>query len=287
MNVSVCVCTDRRPRSLQRLLDALVWIRADRVAGALEVVVLDADPAGSAREACAETAPRLPWPLRYVHAPRAGASPRAGAAAAVRADADWIAFLDDDEEPTPRWLDELLRVQADYAADVVAGPVVPRFEARVPAWVIGGRLFELPRHRTGTRLPCADAGNVLVRADVLRQSADPEAVLGGASGVVWADEALAYEWVPPSRVSLRWLLRRAFRWGNAWAVCERHLDSSRRVNTVRLARAAGRIARGTLLLAASAVRGRDAAVQALRGICFAAGSLAGLAGFRIGEPFLG
>src|SRR5688500_7263514 len=54
MNVSVCVCTDRRPRSLQRLLDALVWLRADRVTGSLEVVVLDADPAGSAREACAE-----------------------------------------------------------------------------------------------------------------------------------------------------------------------------------------------------------------------------------------
>jgi glycosyltransferase involved in cell wall biosynthesis len=282
MNVSVCVCTDRRPRSLQRLLDALVWLRADRVAGSLEVVVLDRDPDASAREACAETAPRLPWTLRYVHEPR---GERAAAVAAARADADWIAFLDDDEEPTPRWLDELLRVQADYAADVVAGPVVPRFEARVPAWVLGGRLFELPRHRTGTRLPHADTGNVLVRAALLRDSAGPAAV--AAREIVWADEALAYEWVPPSRVTLGWLLRRAFRWGNSRAVCERHLEPGLGVRAVRLARAAGRIARGTLLLAASAVRGRDAAVQALRGICFAAGSLAGVAGFRIGQPYLG
>lgn len=287
MKVSVCIRTDRRPRSLQRLLDALVWLRADRAAAGLEVVVIDADPAGSAREACAETAPRLPWPLRYVHGPGASA---AAAAGAVRADAEWIAFLDDDQEPTPRWLDELLRVQAAYGADVVAGPVVPRFEGRVPAWVLGGRLFELPRHGTGTRLPYADGGNVLVRAAVLRgrdRGTSAGAVPAGAQGIVWADEALAYEWIPPSRVTLPWMLRRAFRWGNAWAIRERHAEAGIRAGVVRLGRAAGRIARSTLLLAASAVRGRRAAVLALRGICFGAGSLAGLAGFRVGEPFLG
>ena len=42
-------------------------------------------------------------------------------------DADYIAFLDDDEEADPSWLNELVNTLGAYSADIVTGPVLSRF----------------------------------------------------------------------------------------------------------------------------------------------------------------
>jgi succinoglycan biosynthesis protein ExoM len=298
MKVSLCVCTYRRPVGLRRLLDAVARARMERVER-LEIVIVDNDPDGSAR-ATVDAIETMPFILRYVHEPRRGISfARNRAVAEAAPDSDWIAFLDDDEEPEPGWLDELLRVQAAHGADVVAGPVPPRFEVAAPRWVLRGRFHEPPRHATGTVLPYADTGNVLVRASLFRDFPAPFApslaLAGGEDThfflrvaraghrIVWADEAVAWEWVPPSRVRLPWLLRRAFRRGNTWALLERELDPGLRIRARRIVRGAGRIARGAVLLPIGMMRGRHAVVDALRGICFGAGSLAGVAGYRYDE----
>jgi succinoglycan biosynthesis protein ExoM len=298
MNVALCVCTYRRPAGLRRLLDAVGRLRTERV-GALEIVVVDNDPDGSARATCEQMADGMPFILRYVHEARRGISFARNRAVAEAAQAEWIAFLDDDEEPESEWLDELLRVQVQYAADVVAGPVPPKYEAPAPRWVLRGRFHEAPRYPTGTPLPYADTGNVLVRASLFREFPAPFApslalaggedthfflrVAGAGHRIVWADEAVAWEWVPPSRVRLPWLLRRAFRRGNTWALLERELSPSPRVLALRILRGGGRIVRGAVLLPISAFRGWHAVVETLRGMCFGAGSLAGVAGYRYDE----
>lgn len=298
MMVSLCICTYRRPAGLRRLLHAVARARTERVER-LEIVVVDNDPDGSAR-ATIDSIDGMPFPMRCVPEPRRGISfARNRAVAEAGPASDWIAFLDDDEEPEPGWLDELLRVQALHAADVVAGPVPPRFEADPPRWVLRGRFHEPPRHATGTLLPYADTGNVLVRAALFRDFPAPFApslaLAGGEDThfflrvaraghrIVWADDAVAWEWVPPSRVRLPWLLRRSFRRGNTWALLERDLDPGLRVRLRRILRGGGRIARGAVLLPVGIVRGRHAVVDALRGICFGAGSLAGVAGYRYDE----
>lgn len=298
MKVSLCVCTYRRPVGLRRLLDAVARIRTERVER-LEVVIVDNDPDGSARTTI-DGLGGMPFVLRYVHEPRRGISfARNRAVAEADPTCGWIAFLDDDEEPEPGWLDELLRVQAEHGADVVAGPVPPKFEAAAPRWVLRGRFHEPPRHATGAVLPYADTGNVLVRASLFRAFPAPFApslaLAGGEDThlflrvaraghrIVWADQAVAWEWVPPSRVRLPWLLRRAFRRGNTWALLERDLDPGLRIRARRILRGGGRIARGAVLLPIGLMRGRHAMVDALRGICFGAGSLAGVAGYRYDE----
>lgn len=298
MKVSLCVCTYRRPAGLRRLLRAVARIHTDRVER-LEIVVVDNDPDGSAR-ATIDEFEGMPFVLRYVHEPRRGIS-FARNRAVVEADpgSTWIAFLDDDEEPEAGWLDELLRVQVMYAADVVAGPVPPRFEAAAPRWVLRGRFHEPERRPTGTPLPYADTGNVLVRASLFRDFPAPFAASLALAGgedthfflrvaraghtIVWADAAVAWEWIPPSRVRLGWLLRRAFRRGNTWALLERELEPGVRIRARRVLRGGGRIVRGALLLPIGVIRGRHAVVNALRGICFGAGSLAGVAGYRYDE----
>lgn len=297
MKVALCVCTYRRPAGLRRLLAAVAALRTDRV-GVLEVVVVDNDPDGSAR-AVVDSLGEMPFVVHYAHERHRGISHARNRAVAEAADADWVAFLDDDEEPEPEWLDELLRVQAAHAADVVAGPVPPKYEAPAPRWVLRGRFHEAPRRPTGSPLPYADTGNVLVRASLFRDFPAPFApslaLAGGEDThfflrvaraghrIVWADAAVAWEWVPPSRVRLPWLLRRAFRRGNTWALLERELDPSWRVLALRVARGGGRIVRGAVLLPLSLLRGRHAVVETLRGMCFGAGSLAGVAGYRYDE----
>ena len=300
--VAVCVPTFRRPQWLARLLEGLDALEFGRAAPPeLRVVVVDNDPEGSARESCAEWSGRLRWPLVYRHEPRRGLSHVRNTAiqAAREAGAEWIAFIDDDEVPEPRWLDELLRVQAEHDADVVSGPVPGRFEGAVPEWVRRGGFFDRARRPTGSRVEHSGTGNVLLRAslfDGVESPFDPRFGLAGgedthlflrlaAEGrrMVWADEAVAYETIPESRTRARWILQRGYREANTWALCEAELNPSPRTAAVRVAKALGRIGMGLCLLPLSPLRGRHAAVRALRHVWWGAGSLAGLAGVRYHE----
>jgi succinoglycan biosynthesis protein ExoM len=122
--VAVCIGTFRRPEGLRRLLQALDALRFERLPRPdLVIVVVDNDPAGSARAVCDSIAPTVRYTIRYEIEATPGISHvRNRAARLARDQADLVAYLDDDEVPEPRWLEELLVVQQAHAADVVAGP---------------------------------------------------------------------------------------------------------------------------------------------------------------------
>lgn len=299
--VAVCAATYLRPQGLTRLLEALDRLTFPRMGAAqVEVVIVDNDPGGSARAVCDALRPGLRWPLRYAWEEQRGISfARNRAVREAAPDADFIAFVDDDEIPEPTWLDEMLAVQREHAADLVAGPVVPEFEETVPDWIVRGRFFDLPRYATGERIEHAGTGNVLIRAALLREMAEPfdtrMALSGGEDTIfflrlaregrtmVWADEALIRETVPPSRARAGWILQRAYRVGNTWSLCERELRPSPKVSALRVAKGLARIAQGVVLLPLAAVRGWHVAVQAGRYISVGAGNLAGIAGVQYQE----
>ncbi len=300
MKVAVCVVTYLRPQGLERLLRALDGLRFDRGgAPELEVVVVDNDPEGSAAAVCREEAPGLRWPLRYEHEPRRGVSSARNRAVDAARGAGFIAFIDDDEVPEPTWLEELLRVQAAYDADVVSGPVVQRFEGEVPEWVERGRFFDVRRLPTGAVREDPGAGNVLIRTAVLAGMEAPFderfSLTGGEDThlflrlaragcrMVWADDALAYEWTPPARTRAGWILRRVYRTANTWSACERELRPEPRALALRVAKGVARIAYGLALLPVSPVFGRHMVVRSLWYVCFGAGNLTGLTGLRYQE----
>ena len=295
MKVDVCVVSYRRPRGLLRLLAGLQQLRLPEPAPDVRVVVVDNDAEGSARGPCAEAGGWLRFPLTYVLEKRRGIPQARNAALALALErAEWVAFLDDDEVPDPGWLAELLRVQAESGADAVTGPCLPIFEAPPPAWVERGGLFERPRFATGTRLPTAATNNVLVSSAVLSSLDalfDERMALSGGSDdelfgrlarrggvIVWADEARVREWVPPSRVSFSWLMRRQFRVGTATTLAERRLGGRPPPVAWHVAQALWCVARGAGLALASLPRGRGPAVAELRLAAFGVGRLAGLFG---------
>jgi hypothetical protein len=210
-----------------------------------------------------------------------------------------VAFLDDDETVSPGWLDELLAVYRQYHADVVAGPVVPCYEPGVAQWVLEGKFFERPRHSTGDLVNYAITANCLISVRLLADSAEPFhpafAIGGGgdthffrqahAKGarIVWSDGAIAYERVPASRATVRWLLARAYRGGTSFALSERLLHQTRMWMVLRMCTGALRGLQGVGLLLPSLFLGKAGVVRALRTACAGAGLLTGTLGMSYRE----
>lgn len=303
--VSVCICTFRRPALLDALLGALA---AQQEAGsAVEFVVVDNDPAGSAGAVLGTWAQRLP--LRALHLPRPNIAAARNAAVATARGA-WVAFIDDDEEPDPGWLAALRRCQQAHAADAVFGPVVPRYVHGTPAWLVRGGFFERPRHLTGTLIGTGEArtGNVLLRRADLQAVAAAAGMAGpfdeafGRTGAedtvlfhalhargarfVWCDEARVQEEVPAARANAAWLLRRSFRLGQTYVLSE----LVRRRGAARLGRGAWLGARALVQAGVAALLAlgwlplsRIRAMRWLRALTAQAGKLSALLGHRYHE----
>jgi len=300
MRVAICVITYKRPQGLARLLDGLDGLSFDDQRPDIEVVVVDNDPEGSTREFCEQRRSSCRWELRYYVEPRRGIPfARNTAINQASSNADFIAFIDDDEQPEPDWLNELLKVQRQHGADVVAGPVVSRFDGDVAPWIEKGRFFDRRRYPTGQVLDRAYTGNVLFRTEIrstLPTLFDERMALTGGSDthfflrvaragykIVWADDAVVTDWLPATRVHARWILQRAFRMGTSkvlidmdlrpWLVAWPHLGAI----------AVYRIVTGALLTLPGLLIGKHFLIRQVRYVCYGAGLLAGLVGVRYKE----
>lgn len=225
MKLAVLTPTMRRPAMLERALRS-VFTQERRPD---EIVVVDNDPEASARETVERLKAETPCPLVYVHEPRPGVATARNAGLAAT-DADFIACLDDDEEASPRWLAELLAVQARFEADAVFGPIKGRVEG-------GGQLLDYFEDFFGRQGP-AESGltgeshgcgnSLLKRATVLpgARPFDPKhdqiggeddavfAALKARGGrIAWAAEAWVDEHAPSHRATLPYALKRAFAYG--------------------------------------------------------------------------
>ncbi|MCO7348848.1 glycosyltransferase [Burkholderia multivorans] len=129
--VSVVVPTYRRPDLLERCLDALCVQVFDPTT--YEIIVVDDDPAGSARpvvDACRARMTDVPA-IRYLSAPDTQGPAGARNVGWRSARGALIAFTDDDTIPDPTWLRHgaaalLAEPSAAAAAGRIAGPLRPR-----------------------------------------------------------------------------------------------------------------------------------------------------------------
>jgi succinoglycan biosynthesis protein ExoM len=296
MLISICIATYKRPEGLQRLLEGinqLSFIKSETPS--LEVIVVDNDINGLASKICETISLDFKWLLKYCIELQRGVSyVRNKAIACVSKDAEFVAFIDDDEVPDPSWLDNLLSVQQTYNADVVSGPVLPHFVEEVPDWVVKGKFFECPRYSTGDRLHVAFTNNVIVRSEILRKFKRPFderfALTGGEDShlfmriyyigykMVWADDAIVYEWIPKSRTNMKWIWLRGYRSWSTHSLCEREFQPSIKVQALRMAKGSGLILFGLFLLAQSLTLRQHIFVKALLQIYRGFGTFSGLLG---------
>ncbi len=296
----VAVLTYRRTEWLPALL-AELEAQAGTVEPRADVVVVDNDPEGSAAATVAAWSGRG---VRYVHEPQPGISAARNRALAEAEGADLLAFVDDDEMPSPGWLAHLVATWSRWRCAAVAGPVPAQFLGPADAWVTGSGAFDRRRLPTGTTVAGAGAGNLLLDLGQVRplglafderfgltggeDTLFTHALIRSGAEIRWCDEAEAIEFVPPNRLTRSWVLRRSFRSGSSWSRAEVHLASGAagrwRTRSAVLAKAAVRMPLSLLAVVAGVVR-RDVGARAAAVTVLAsyAGAVVGAFGYVLGE----
>jgi len=224
IDISVCLCTFRRPEPLLRLLRSLRHL--DPATPRYEVIVVDNDARATAEPAIRQ-ARAEGLQLQYLVEPVRSIA-RARNRSLEPASGEYVAFIDDDEEAEPQWLVQLWGEVIRHGADGGLGPVLPKFSTGTPRWLIEGGFFERARFPTGTVLEAkrTRTGNALVRRRSLIALSGPfderYDLTGGEDGDLFArmidsgcrfiavDSAIVYEHLSPARTTVSWLLRRGF-----------------------------------------------------------------------------
>ncbi|MEU4454555.1 glycosyltransferase family 2 protein [Nocardioides sp. NPDC023903] len=259
--VWVCMLTYRRPEGLA---EAIGMLRAqlDLVPGS-RLLVVDNDEQPSAASAVTEAAGG-DVRVRYVHEPTPGIAAARNRSLDEAGPEAIVVFIDDDEQPSEKWLSTLLACWEETGAAAVVGPVVSRFPDELDPWIVAGS-FVRPRHATGTLVTTAATNNLLLdmaQVGMLRfdlgfgisggsDTVFTRALSGAGGRIVWCDEATVYDLVPASRATREWLCARFSRVGNSDSRVRVYLAPSGRRGIVRAqetARGVARVALGGLRL---------------------------------------
>jgi succinoglycan biosynthesis protein ExoM len=223
-HISVCICTFKRAELLTLLLEKL---SEQKTGGGFtfSAVVADNDPAQSARATVAAFSSATSMPVTYCFEERQNIALTRNKSL-ENANGDFIAFIDDDEYPAADWLLNMYNTRKEYDVAGVLGPVVPYFEHKPPSWATKGKFFDRVRFKTGFQLSSDQSrtGNVLFKRDILSAVDVPFRSQFDTAGedidffrrmmekgfkFIWCDEGIAYELVPASRCTRKYLLRRA------------------------------------------------------------------------------
>ena len=203
--ISVCICTYRRQPQLVALLrDLALQTRLPQ-----QVVVVDNEAPGTAREAVEALIPELPYVLDYSVQPEKNIALTRNQSVA-RASGEWLAFLDDDQRVAPGWLASYENCTRQHAADGAMGRVNYCLPPEAPGWMQRGDFHaRRKRHASGTRLGAESMGigNAFLRAAPVRAQRGPFNAQFGLTGgedsdfmarlaaagakLVWCDEAVA------------------------------------------------------------------------------------------------
>ncbi len=222
-HISICICTYKRPELLAHLLSELQKQITDDIF-TYSIIVVDNDRDQSAKGSVESFKLKSNIKTGYFVEPEQNIALTRNRAV-ENSEGEFVAFIDDDEIPVDDWLIRLYKACDQFNADGVLGPVKPHFENEPPRWIIKGRLFERPSHRTGHVLKWDNTrtGNVLLKRKIFedKENRFNKIFLTGEDRdffkrmikkgflFVWCDAAPVYETVQPERWKRSFLLRRA------------------------------------------------------------------------------
>ncbi len=297
--VLVGVATYRRNRMLDQCLASLA---AQRPRPGWQGGVLVVDNDGGARDVVGSWTDRFALPLRYdLEAERGISQVRNRVIAhALDIDADYIAFIDDDETASGDWLYHLTEAIQATGAHAVTGPVQSQLQDCPQSWRLDKPVPSLDESQP---LPILYTNNVIFSTVLVKEWGlrfDPNYALTGGEDLDFflharclgalfraSNRALVHETVPCDRQTLAWQLRRVFR----TSACQAEIESKylgHKVLLRYLGKGSYRLAGGLLrlpLLPFTRLGGtrkwRRAAFKVLSAIASGLGMLAGLVNFNI------
>lgn len=267
--ISICICTYRRPAVVEAIASLGQIVVPDNCT--LEVVVADNDVEPSAKARVEQAGVEISIPVKYVHAPKQNIS-LARNACLDHASGDWVAFIDDDETVSPKWMQAFLKAVDEHQLDVAFGPVWARYPDDTDDW-----LKEADFHSTR----CSDSGELVTgysgnsffnvthpaiqgrRFNLLRGRTGGEdteffheCYRDGAK-LGYVPDAEASEPVPEDRLNLSWLRKTRYRSGVTFGKVVKYRGSPLK----NLLGAASSMAKAAILFVASAVPFRAASAS--------------------------
>jgi succinoglycan biosynthesis protein ExoM len=263
--VLIAIPTFRRPAGLRNVLQAIEKLETQ---ADIQVLVADNEGRGAGTAVVAELKPVFRFPLTVIPVPERGLTYVRNAMvdyARGLEDLDYVAMIDDDERPSPHWVDALTGMQKRTGCDIVGGPTVPVFAADAPGWARRCHLFTSGSFADGVIDMTWGTCNVLLHRRVLELSPaklfDPMFNASGGEDVdafmrlkrlgcrfAWAGSAVVWDDIPAHRTTLKWITRRAFRIGNSNMAAQRRWVDRMNNWFVALALAVVRIVLHSLLL---------------------------------------
>ncbi|OOZ39754.1 hypothetical protein BOW53_10285 [Solemya pervernicosa gill symbiont] len=229
MKLVITVCTRERETLLANCMASILeLVIPDGVSLAVVVVENDIEPRNS--DAIERLGAESEIEFHYVHESRIGIPIARNRACdeAIKISADWIAFIDDDEQLTPTWLVKMVAAMGTHPADVYTGPVEPQIDVEMSEWMAP----RTRKHRpTGLSLETAATNNTLLSAEILQRFGEKlrfDEVMRYTGGsdtrffyqltdmggtICWVDDAVVEERFGKERVTYRWHLQRSLRCG--------------------------------------------------------------------------
>lgn len=223
--ISICICTYRRPAVVEAIASLGRLVVPDNCT--LEIVVADNDVEPSAKERVERAGAEISIPVKYAHAPKQNIS-IARNACLDNAGGDWVAFIDDDETVSAKWMNALVIAVHEHQLDIAFGPVWARYPDDTEEWLV-----EADFHSTR----CPDSGELVTgysgnsffnvmhpaikgrRFNLLRGRTGGEdteffheCYRDGAK-LGYVADAEASEPVPEERLNLAWLRKTRYRSG--------------------------------------------------------------------------
>jgi succinoglycan biosynthesis protein ExoM len=270
MKIAICICTFRNPEGLSELLDGINRQELKSIAeDDISIVVVDNDADASATDAVDRYLRAGRFKLFARHQPRRGLASARNAAldtTCVRT-SDVFVFVDDDEIPSARWIEALLRPFETPQCSIAVGPVEPIY-ARQPAdWIVAGDFFH------GQCNGCDEShdgytSNCMIRTTIIEQSGvrfdESLNHIGGEDVLFFSQlrrrgfnircvpDAVVCETIPVNKASFSWLCRRWIRSGGTSAFVQNHLKTRWHAAISNLIGGTGRVVFGgirTLVIA--------------------------------------
>ncbi len=227
--IDICLCTYRRSH-LANTIDSLI---EQNLSEQIEVrlLVADNDEQESARSLVEEKAAKAPFQVKYIHAPANNIS-IARNACLDEVDADYIAFIDDDEIATPHWLRELLGHLTENDLTATFGPAHAVYPQDTPVWILHKSYHSnIPHQRNGVIETGHTCNGLLKYTDSKIRSKRFDLSKGKTGGedtayffelyeegaqYGYCEKAEVFERVSPDRISYAWLSERKYRYGQSY-----------------------------------------------------------------------
>jgi succinoglycan biosynthesis protein ExoM len=226
VRIAIGLCTYKRPQMVGKCIASLQALRCPPD-WELVIVLVDNDPGSSVKSGSIHSGSTDRYPVHYFVEPQRGIPNARNRACqeAVALGAQFLLFIDDDEEAEPEWLNAYREAMAQFEAEAYTGPVRYRFPPGFEDW-LGNKGFAGTKR--GTLLKRASTNNALV--DIKRAQDlgfvfefDTHMTMSGGSDteffmrlvqaggrIVYVDNAIVSEEVVTARLTIRWRLKRQY-----------------------------------------------------------------------------